>query len=83
MGHRSAIEIEDRPFQPDWRLDPPDALATVLRIALHRRGVTPGPNLETDEQWTSMCEEIIQGMETSSINPIKLVEMPRKWDKVE
>lgn len=69
-----------RPFQPDWRLDPPDALATHLRIALHRRGVKLGKNLETDEQWTAMCAEIIAAM-GQGISPMKLVELPRPWDK--
>lgn len=69
-----------RPFQPDWRLDAPDALATHLRIALHRRGVECRENLATDEQWREMCVEIIEAM-GEGISPMKLVELPRPWDK--
>ena len=69
-----------RPFQPSWRLDPPDALAVVIRIALHRRGVVWGDALATDEQWHEMCAEII-AMMAHGISPMALVEMPRLWDK--
>ena len=72
---------EPRPFQPDWRLAPSGALATVLQIALHRRGVMVGDKLETDEQWDEMCSEIIRMMEQSKISPMRLVELPRTWDK--
>jgi hypothetical protein len=68
------------PFHPDWRLDPPDALAVVMRIALHRRGVEFGDALATDEQWSDMCSEIIAAMATG-ISPMQLVELPREWDE--
>lgn len=72
----------NEPFEPDWRLPPPDALATIMRIALHRRGVKWGDALATDEQWTEMCGEIIDQMEHDTISPIKLVELPRHWDNL-
>lgn len=70
---------DDQPFQPDWRLPPPDALAVVLRLALLRRGVSFGDALATDEQWSEMCSEIIRDMGTG-ISPMRLVELPRAWD---
>lgn len=69
------------PFQPDWRLDPPDALAVVLRIALHRRGVACSGLLAGDDAWwRALAEEIIQMM-GDGISPMKLVELPRPWDQ--
>lgn len=68
------------PFQPDWRLEPPDALATVLRIAMLRRGIEWGETLATDDQWHDMCAEIIDQMEHDEISPIWFVPQPRTWD---
>lgn len=80
MSSRTGERFDDeQPFQPDWRLRLPDALAVVLRIALHRRGVKLGDALATDEQWSEMCAEIISDMGTG-ISPMMLVELPRAWD---
>ena len=68
-----------KPFQPDWRLDQPAALANVLQISLHRRGVRFGDMLSTDEQWAEMCEDII-AMIGTGISPMKMVDLPRSWD---
>lgn len=67
-------------FQPDWRLPPPDALAVHIKIALHRRGVSWGDKLSTDEQWRQMCVEIISGIVYDRISPMMIVEIPRTWD---
>jgi hypothetical protein len=67
-------------FRPDWRLDPPDALAVHLRLAMHRRGIKWGDCLATDEQWSAMCTEIIDGLASDSISPLTLQAQPRAWE---
>lgn len=68
-------------FQPDWRLPPHDALATHIRIALHRRGIDWSGKLDTDERWSRMALEIINGLKRDTISPCKIVETPRTWDE--
>jgi hypothetical protein len=68
------------PFQPDWRLPPQDALATHIQLALTRRGISLAGKLDTDEQWSQMCLEIVNGLSQDAISPCVIVEMPRDWD---
>ena len=51
-------------FEPDWKLPRRDELAVAIRISLTRRGVTGCENLQTDEQWAEMADEIIDALET-------------------
>lgn len=74
--------MSSSPFQPDWRLDPPDAMAIHVRMALHRRGIKWGEALAADEQWSDLCADIIEGMAKDHISPIVLLEQPREWDDI-
>jgi hypothetical protein len=72
---------DTEPFEPDWRLSPHEALATHVRIALHRRGIGCAGKLDTDEQWSQMCLEILKGLANDRISPCRLVELRRDWDR--
>lgn len=80
-GWRDRVDCDQcRPFQPDWRLDAPDALAVHLRIALHRRGIDCS-SMTTDEQWSDLAAEIIDGMRLDRISPMRIIEVAREWDR--
>jgi hypothetical protein len=71
----------DESFRPDWRLSPSAALATHIRLAMHRRGISCAGNLDTDEQWEMMALEVINGLRRDAISPCQIVELPRTWER--
>lgn len=80
--HSEGTDMTDHSelFQPDWRLPPQDALAVHIRIALQRRGIDWKGKLDTDERWSRIGLEIINGLMRDTISPCKIVELPRAWD---
>lgn len=54
-------------FNPNWKLLPADELAVHLKLALTRRSVEWGETLHTDEQWSEMSGEILEGLRNDAI----------------
>jgi len=72
---------EGAKFEPDWRLSIPQVLATHIKLALTRRGISWSGSLDTDERWEELGLEVCNGLKSDSISPVAMTELPRSWER--